>query len=44
MEAEGRTVKAVIVTEAQPSDPSWATLCEREGIVLGWAPANLSVA
>jgi hypothetical protein len=27
LEAEGRTVKAMIVTEVEPSDLSWAILC-----------------
>jgi hypothetical protein len=36
---DGRTVRALIATEREPSDPSWATLCEEQGIVLGWPGA-----
>lgn len=42
-EAEGRTVRAMIATEVEPSDPSWADLCSREGIALAWGPNNLAV-
>ena len=38
--AEGRTVRAMIVTEREPSDPTWADLCTDEGIVLTW-PGNM---
>jgi hypothetical protein len=32
----GRPVRAMIVTEQEPSDPTWADLCSDEGIVLTW--------
>jgi hypothetical protein len=32
-------VQPVIVTEREPSDPSWATLCERLGVRLMWPGA-----
>jgi len=43
LEEDGRTVKAMIVTEAEPTDSSWRDLCSREGISLAWAPDNLHV-
>lgn len=36
MIAAGRDVQAVIVTEKQPLDESWDSLCTLEGIVLAW--------
>ena len=43
LEADGRTVRAMIAAEVEPSDQSWADLCAREGIVLVWGPENLTV-
>lgn len=36
---DGLPVRALIATEREPSDPSWAALCEEQGIVLGWPGA-----
>jgi hypothetical protein len=43
LEADGRTVRAMIATEVEPSDASWADLCSREGVALVWGPNNLAV-
>jgi hypothetical protein len=36
---EGRTVRAMIVAETEPTDPSWVLLCAEESIVLSWPEA-----
>lgn len=40
---EGRTVKAMIVTEVEPADSSWRELCSSERISLAWPPDNLNL-
>jgi hypothetical protein len=37
---DGRTVRAMIVSEREPSDSTWADLCTSEEILLSW-PGNL---
>jgi hypothetical protein len=41
LEADGRTVKALIAIEREPSDTSWAELCAGERIALVWPPITL---
>ena len=43
LEEDGRTVRAMIAVEVEPSDPTWLDLCGREGIALVWGPDNLVV-
>jgi hypothetical protein len=38
----GRSVKAVIVTEREPSDQSWRALCSAHGVTLTW-PGNFEL-
>jgi hypothetical protein len=42
LEADGRSVQAMIAVEHKPSDPSWGELCAGEGIVLAWPPIKLA--
>jgi hypothetical protein len=42
LEADGRSVRAMIAVEHEPSDPSWGQLCANEGIVLAWPPIKLA--
>jgi hypothetical protein len=42
LEADGRSVQAMIAVEHEPSDPSWGELCSGEGIVLAWPPVKLA--
>jgi hypothetical protein len=44
LEADGRTVRALIAVEREPSDPSWGELCAGEGIALAWPPITLPAA
>ena len=39
----GREVRAVLAVEREPSDPRWATLCERHGVRLAWPETFLSL-
>jgi hypothetical protein len=41
LETSGRTVRAMIATEREPDDASWATLCASEQVALVWAPDGL---
>jgi hypothetical protein len=41
LEADGRTVKALIAIEREPSDTSWAELCAGERIALVWPSITL---
>jgi hypothetical protein len=41
LEADGRTVRALIAVEREPTDPSWGELCAGEGIALVWPPISL---
>jgi hypothetical protein len=41
LEADGRTVRALIAVEREPSDPSWGELCAGEGIALVRPPITL---
>lgn len=43
LEEDGRAVSAMIVTEVEPTDPSWRDLCAHEGIALLWASDNLTI-
>ena len=36
LEVEGRTVKAMIATEREPTDSSWSELLREQGVVLVW--------
>jgi hypothetical protein len=42
LEADRRSVRAMIAVEHKPSDPSWGELCAGEGIVLAWPPIKLA--
>jgi hypothetical protein len=38
--SEGRHVRAMIATEREPNDTTWADLCEQEAITLVWPAAD----
>jgi hypothetical protein len=43
LETHERTVRAMIATETEPSDPSWIDLCGAQQVALVWAPDKLSI-
>ena len=39
---EGRSVRAMIATEREPTDPSWSDLLREQGVVLVW-PGRMGI-